>query len=114
MSNDAWDVRCVRPVVDGKVWNPEMKQVEEAGRDGYTPSPPSVDVRTSQTVRASFPVSVDKLFVKIAKHIQDGSYSIVSIGASAYSFVIVCISELTSDEFMKLSFTMFSAERKGG
>jgi hypothetical protein len=73
-----------------------------------------VDVRTSNTVRASFPVSVDKLFVKIAKPIQDGSYSTASVSARAYSFVIVCISELTSVDFMKLSLTMLSAERKGG
>lgn len=64
-----------------------------------------------KTVRSGFPVSVDEIYVEIAKHVKAGLYRFVSVSVSAYSFVIVCISELNSDEFMDLSFkTFFNAE----
>jgi hypothetical protein len=113
-SHDVWDVECDRPIVDGKVWNPRTSQVQEAGRSGYKEDPPSVDViwhniipySDFKTVRASFPFSVDEVYVEIAQHIKDESYAIVSISASAYSFAIICKSVLTSAEFMELSLGM--------
>ena len=104
-----WHFKYMRPVVDGKVVNPETGLVEEAGSEGSWPGPPAVDViwynlhglSNFKTVRAPFAVTVDEIFLEIANHIRDGVYSIVSVSASAYSFTIICMTEKTQAEFNK-------------
>jgi hypothetical protein len=102
-----WDFKYKRPVVDGKVVNPETGLVEEAGSERRWLGPPAVDViwhnlnalSDFRTTRAPFVTTVDKVFVEIANHIRDGVYSIVSVSASAYSFTIICDTKKTSAEF---------------
>jgi hypothetical protein len=111
-----WDVASGRPIVDGKTINAETGEVENAGQ--LTKSgPPSIDViwhnmtATSnfKTMRASHQTTLDKLFVQIAKHVEEGLYRLISVSASAYSFVIICESDLTLDEFREVRLEIVDA-----
>ena len=108
-----WDVASGRPIIDGKTINAKTGEVEKAGQ--LTKSgPPSIDViwhnmtATSnfKTMRASHQTTLDKLFVQIAKHVEEGLYRLISVSASAYSFVIICESDLTLEEFREARLKM--------
>jgi hypothetical protein len=102
-----WDGKYNRPIVDGKVVNPETGLVEEAGSGRRWQGPPSVNIiwhnmnacSDFKTTRAAFATTVDKVFLEVANHIRDGVYSIINVSASAYSFAIICQSEKTREEF---------------
>jgi hypothetical protein len=102
----SWDVKHNRPIVDNKVTNPTTGEIEEAGSDGYTTGPPSVDViwinmdsrSNFRIIRSSFPGPMDKVFLQIADHVRRGLYLLVSVSASAYSFAVICKTEKTQGE----------------
>lgn len=111
----SWDVEHNRPVVGGMITRPITGEVVKRGKR-MTAGPPAVDCTWHnwnvgagfKSLRASIPLPVDKLFVAVAEHVRDGHYSIVSINASTYSFVIICNSELPHNEISKLQRKMSS------
>jgi hypothetical protein len=114
----SWDKKHNRPVVGGMITHPVTGEVVKGG-EWITSGPPDVDCiwhnwnsASSDTaftsLRASLSLPVDKVFVAVAEHVRDGHYSIVSINVSAYSFVIICNSELTPSELGKLHRNMYS------
>lgn len=47
---------------------------------------------------AVFPVSLEKLYLEVGKHIAAGKYTIFSINVTEFSFVILCYSKMTDEE----------------
>lgn len=45
------------------------------------------------------PVSLDQFYLGVARHVQQGIYSLVSINAIAYSFTLVCDNKVSAEEF---------------
>jgi hypothetical protein len=66
-----------------------------------------------KTVQASFPATVDEVYLEIANHIRDGLYYIISVSASAYSFSVICQMEKTSAEFREAMGRMFEKLVRG-
>jgi hypothetical protein len=66
-----------------------------------------------KTVQASFPATVDEVYLEIANHIRDGLYHIISVSASAYSFSVICQTEKTSAEFREAMGRMFEKLVRG-
>ena len=102
-----WDVTTRRPIVDGKITNPNTGIVEPAGIP-ITYGPPTIDaiwhnMKTTEgaftTVRMPTSPNLDKRFIRIARHVESGVYSLISVNATTYSFNIICESDATSDEF---------------
>jgi len=50
------------------------------------------------TFRKQSSLSVDRVLLEVAKHVEDGLYSIISISASKHSFVVVCGTKKTMAE----------------
>ena len=50
----------------------------------------------------------ETLYLSVARHVNDGTYSPISINASAYSFVLVCRIEVGREEFGIAFNNMFS------
>lgn len=111
-----WDAEFNRPVVDGKFAHPETGEIKEAGRLGFIDGPPNIEIRIFNinsdvklwNITASKPVSVDDLYLCVARHVHDKIYSLVSVNASAYSFTIVCKVNVTREEFDVAWKNMFS------
>ena len=106
-----WDVEHNRPIVGGMITHPITGEVVKKG-ERMTSGPPAVDCiwhnwhsnsgNGFRSLRASVALPVDKIFVAVAEHVRDGHYSIMSINASAYTFVVICTPELTQSELGKL------------
>jgi hypothetical protein len=62
------------------------------------------------SLSAVYPVSVEKAFLAVAKHVKDGLYKLVSVNASAYSFVVVCEVQVSADEFEAAWVNKFAKE----
>ena len=101
-----WDVTTKRPIVDGKVTNAQTGEPQEAVGERYS-GPPSIDViwhnmnsaSSFRNVRGPKHTTMDKLFVAVAKHVEEGLYTLISVNATAYAFVIVCASDVSSEDF---------------
>lgn len=100
-----WDVATRRPIVDGKVINAQTGEPQEAV--GPTRSgPPSIDFiwhnlhckSSIRTIRGPKDMTVNQLFVAVAKHVKDGLYELISVDATAYAFIVICSSEKDSEE----------------
>ena len=102
-----WDIEFDRPLVDGNIAHPVTGEIQKGGRLGLKNGPPGVTIwfiNTNVDVKFLFsrsvtPVSVEKVYLAVAKHVKDGIYKIVSVNASEYSFVLVCEILVTKEEF---------------
>ena len=52
-----------------------------------------------RTISSRHPVSVEKAYLAVEKHVKDGIYKLISVNASAYSFVVVCDVQVSDEEF---------------
>jgi hypothetical protein len=101
-----WNVATRRPIVDGKVTNAGTGEPQEAAGDMYS-GPPSIDfiwhnmntASNARTVRGPKHMTIDRLFVAVAKHIEQGLYKLISVNATEYAMVIVCSSEMSYEDF---------------
>lgn len=101
-----WDMEFNRPIVGGNIAHPVTGEIQKAGPQ-VTSGPPGIEVILHnmnanvqfRTLVSNLPVSVDKLYVEVAKHVHDGIYRLRSVNASAYSFVIVCDILVSVEEF---------------
>lgn len=111
-----WDVQFNRPIVDGKIVNPFSGEIQEAGKEGFTEGPPFIAFKLINTkpgmgltmVFKELPVSLEKLHLGVAKCVQEGIYSLVSISASRYSFVVVCALQVSAQAFWEAFDNMYS------
>ena len=102
-----WDIEFNRPIVDGKIVHPITGEIQEAGRKGVTDGPPGVSMHIInmnahgkvRTISSGHPVSVEKAYLAVEKHVKDGIYKLISVNASAYSFVVVCDVQVSDEEF---------------
>lgn len=101
-----WDVEFNRPVVDGKITNPETGEVETAGRLGVVGGPPGIEINLFLHCKDGFTASterlyttIDKLCMGLARQVHDGIISIMSIHASAYDFTAILDVKMTRDEY---------------
>ena len=110
-----WDIEFNRPVVDGKIVNPFTGQIQQAGKNGLRSGPPCVafklfninsDVNIGILMK-DLPVSLEKLYVGIAKNVEQGIYSLVSVNASAYSFIVICAIRVSAEEFQRAWNSMY-------
>lgn len=110
-----WDVEFNRPVVDGNIAHPITGEIQQAGGQGFRTGPPSIDVKLINlnldtkpfVISMMQPVSLEDLYLAVARHVHDGIYSLTSVSASSYSFVIVCevlVSEKEYDVAVKNMF----------
>lgn len=111
-----WDVQFNRPIVDGKIVNPFSGEIQEAGKEGFKKGPPFIEFSLINTnadtgltmANKDFPVSLEKLYLGVAKCVQEGIYSLISINASRYSFVIVCAIQVSKESFFEACDSMYS------
>jgi len=102
-----WDIEFNRPLVDGNIAHPVTGEIIKGGRLGLKDGPPGVDIilfnintdTKPLSIRATSPVPMAKVYLAVAKHVKDGIYKLVSVNASAYSFVIVCEIVVSAEEF---------------
>lgn len=102
----SWDIEFNRPIVDNKVAHPITGEIREPGSQGSTYGPPGIEVRfLSTNTEERLPkytktvyVSVEKVFLAVARHLHDGIYKPVNINVSAYSFTIVAFVRVSAEE----------------
>lgn len=103
----SWDIEFNRPIVDGKIAHPITGEIQQAGRQGVTDGPPSIEIRmfnvnsniNIRMITKSSPVSLEKLYLAVARHVHDGIYKLISINASSYTFIIVCQIQVSAEDF---------------
>lgn len=109
-----WDVRYNRPVTAGnQVINPNTGALDDIGREGCSPGPPSIDFfvhnitlpaaqNCFRGLRASLISTLDEVVAEIGLHVKDGEYRIMSINASRYSVILVHMSERMEEDLWEL------------
>ena len=53
------------------------------------------------TFRKAFKDDLDAMLMRFANHVELGMYNLISVNASKYSFVVVCISNKQIKDFPK-------------
>ncbi|OQO03810.1 hypothetical protein B0A48_10450 [Cryoendolithus antarcticus] len=109
----AWDVTTKRPIVDGKTINPDTGAVQPASTP-TTYGPPTIDIvwqnlHTDPQAdvwvlnRGPAGPSIDELFIRVAKLVQDQWITLHSVTVTQYTCVVVCESKMTRDEFHRVA-----------
>jgi hypothetical protein len=101
-----WDVSTNRPIINEKLTDAETGKLQEPVGDRKI-GPPSVDfiwhnmngAANFRTSRGPKHTTIDKLFAKVAKQVEDGLYTLISVNVTAYTFVVICASDVSSEEF---------------
>ncbi|KAK5115567.1 hypothetical protein LTR62_001226 [Meristemomyces frigidus] len=105
-----WDVSTARPIIDGKTINPTTGAVQPSSiQTTYT----QIDMfwhnmrgdRENGYFRGSrgpTGPSIDALFVRIAKVVEEGWVTLHSVTFTQYTCVVVCESEMTDIDFGKV------------
>jgi hypothetical protein len=95
-----------RPIIDGKVTTADIGELQEPAGDRKI-GPPSIDfiwhnmnsVAKFHTSRGSKHTTIVKLFIKVAKQVEDGLYTLISVNMVAYTFGVICASEISLEDF---------------
>jgi hypothetical protein len=101
-----WDVATKRPIVDDKITNAETGEPQQAVGERFH-GPPSIDFiwhnmnasAGARTVRGAKHTTIDRLFVTVARHVEQGLYTLISVNATEYAMVVVCSSEMSYEDF---------------
>ena len=104
-----WDCSTNRPIIDGKTINPDTGAVQPASTP-ITYGPPQIDIiwhnlhldpdnDVWKLSRGPTGPSIDKLFIRVAKLVEDGWITLHSVTVTKYTFVVVCESKATNAEF---------------
>ena len=113
-----WDIEFNRPIVDGKIAHPITGEIQQTGRKGLKDGPPGVSLHilnmnahgNVRSISGVYSVSVEKAYLAVAKHVKEGIYKLISVNASAYSFVIVCDVQVSDEEFEATWINKFAEE----
>jgi hypothetical protein len=113
-----WDIEFNRPIVDGKIAHPITGEIQQAGRNGLKDGPPSVSLHILnmnahgevRSISGVYSVSAEKAYLAVARHVKEGIYKLISVNASAYSFVVVCDVQVSDEEFEAAWINKFAEE----
>ncbi|RJE25405.1 hypothetical protein PHISCL_02296 [Aspergillus sclerotialis] len=102
----SWHPKHRVPIVDGKFQNLETGEIEESNLKITYSGPPAVHVTwfnveddsTFIGSGAAFAATVDDVLIAIMGHVRDGAYSIVSLNATEYAVIVVCLTSKSQEE----------------